>query len=99
MQPKYLPHMIAKQRETNCDVVSGTRYAGEGGVFGWNLTRKITSRGANLLAQLLMNPKCSDLTGSYRLYKRPVFERIIQQVKSKVRNCSVPALRPNSLRA
>lgn len=52
---------------------------------GWDLGRKITSRGANLLAQLLLQPNVSDLTGSYRLYKRAVFDNISREVTSKVR--------------
>jgi dolichol-phosphate mannosyltransferase len=85
MQPKYIPAMVAKQAATQCDVVTGTRYAPGGGVFGWDFTRKLTSRGANLLAQLLLQPHMSDLTGSFRLYKREVFDRVIRQVASKVR--------------
>ena len=30
-----------KQKEGNFDVVSGTRYIGDGGVFGWDLRRKL----------------------------------------------------------
>jgi dolichol-phosphate mannosyltransferase len=29
-----------KQREGNYDLVSGTRYIGDGGVYGWDLKRK-----------------------------------------------------------
>ncbi len=36
--------------------VTGTRYRSGGGVFGWNFKRKLTSRGANLLAQTLLQP-------------------------------------------
>eukprot|EP00892_Ulva_mutabilis_P012691 jgi/Ulvmu1/9795/UM056_0035.1 len=81
--PKYIPDMVTKQRETSCDVVSGTRYKQDGGVYGWDMIRKLTSRGANLLAQLLLQPNASDLTGSFRLYKRSLFERIINEVQSK----------------
>lgn len=84
-QPKYLLPMIERQAATGCDVVTGTRYHAQGGVFGWDLKRKVTSRGANLLAQLLLQPNVTDLTGSFRLYKRQAFENIIHQVHSKVR--------------
>jgi hypothetical protein len=47
-QPKYIPDFIARQTETNADVVTGTRYAQGGGVFGWDFKRKLTSRGANV---------------------------------------------------
>jgi hypothetical protein len=69
---------------TGCDIVTGTRYKAGGGVYGWDMVRKFTSRGANLLAQLLLQPGVSDLTGSFRLYKRCVFEQLIHQVRSKV---------------
>ena len=32
---------IRKQKEGNFDVVSGTRYIGSGGVYGWDLKRKL----------------------------------------------------------
>ena len=46
--PKFIPLMIKKQAEKDYDVVTGTRYAGNGGVYGWDLRRKVTSKGANL---------------------------------------------------
>ncbi|XP_060692298.1 dolichol-phosphate mannosyltransferase subunit 1 isoform X2 [Hemiscyllium ocellatum] len=39
--PKFIPDFIKKQKEGNYDVVSGTRYKGNGGVFGWDLRRKL----------------------------------------------------------
>lgn len=55
-----------KQIGTGADIVTGTRYVKGGGVHGWNLMRKLTSRGANVLAQTLLWPGVSDLTGSFR---------------------------------
>lgn len=43
----------------------------------------ITSRGANLLANLLLNPHVSDLTGSFRLYKKAVLEDLMKSVKGR----------------
>ena len=81
--PKVIPEFIKKQRETGCDVVTGTRYAGDGGIHGWDLNRKLTSRVANFLASTLLAPKASDLTGSYRLYKKDVLEKCLKSVKSR----------------
>eukprot|EP00871_Galdieria_phlegrea_P000299 jgi/Galph1/126/GphlegSOOS_G4851.1 len=81
--PKYIPDLIRKQRVGNYDIVSGTRYRGNGGVYGWNWKRKLTSVGANFLAQMLLKPGVSDLTGSFRLYERQVFETLIRQTTSK----------------
>ncbi|CAN7042314.1 unnamed protein product [Brassica oleracea var. botrytis] len=84
--PKYLPSFIKyvkKQLETNASIVTGTRYVKGGGVHGWNLMRKLTSRGANVLAQTLLWPGVFDLTGSFRLYKKSVLEDVISSCVSK----------------
>ena len=65
-QPKFIPEFIKVQRENDYDIVTGTRYAGGGGVNGWDLKRKVISRGANFLTQMLLRPGVSDLTGSFR---------------------------------
>ena len=70
VQPKFIPEFIKRQQETNCDLVTGTRYLPGGGVYGWDLNRKLTSRVANFLAASLLAPTATDLTGSFRLYKR-----------------------------
>lgn len=81
--PKFLPRMIETQKEGDYDIVTGTRYAGSGGVYGWDLKRKMISRGANLFADIVLRPGVSDLTGSFRLYKREVLENVIASTKSK----------------
>jgi len=81
--PKVIPQFIKKQRETGADIVTGTRYAQNGGVYGWDLNRKLTSRVANFLAATLLAPKASDLTGSFRLYKKDVLEKALKSVKSR----------------
>ena len=81
--PKFLPKMIRMQKQGNCDIVTGTRYAGDGGVYGWDLKRKLVSRGANLFADTVLRPGVSDLTGSFRLYKREVLETVISSTESK----------------
>jgi len=81
--PKYIPEFIKLQKESNLDVVTGTRYVEGGGVFGWDLKRKIVSRGANLLTQILLRPGVSDLTGSFRLYKKEILEKLVTACVSK----------------
>ncbi|KAK7748780.1 dolichol-P-mannose synthesis [Cytospora paraplurivora] len=76
--PKFIPQMIALQKEHDYDIVTGTRYAPGGGVFGWDLKRKLTSKGANIFADTVLRPGVSDLTGSFRLYKRPVLEKLFE---------------------
>ncbi|KAJ3177524.1 dolichol-P-mannose synthesis [Irineochytrium annulatum] len=81
--PKFIAEFVKKQKERDYDVVTGTRYSLGGGVYGWNLKRKLTSRGANFLADLFLTPGVSDLTGSFRLYKKDVLARMIAATKSK----------------
>jgi dolichol-phosphate mannosyltransferase len=64
------------QKAHNLDIVTGTRYrstatpyasdAKPGGVHGWDFKRKLVSKGANFLADTVLNPGVSDLTGSFR---------------------------------
>ena len=69
--------------ETKVDLVTGTRYLPGGGVYGWDLNRKMTSRVANFLAATLLNPSASDLTGSFRLYRKEALKQIMPLVKSR----------------
>lgn len=78
-QPNEIPNFIKKQREGDFDIVTGTRYRHGGGVAGWPFMRKLTSRVANFLATLLLQPGVSDLTGSFRLYRKKVLEDILAE--------------------
>jgi hypothetical protein len=64
--PKFIPQFIRLQQEEDLDIVSGTRYAGGGGVHGWDLKRKLISRGT------LCHAACCVFTEKYMLHK-PVF--------------------------
>ena len=79
--PKFILQMIEVMNSTKAHIVTGTRYRSGGGVAGWDLKRKVISKGANTLASFLLNAGgVSDLTGSFRLYERPVIEEILPQV-------------------
>ncbi|EIM20312.1 hypothetical protein E3Q22_01706 [Wallemia mellicola] len=84
--PKFIPEFIKRQRENDYDIVTGTRYSttqSGGGVYGWDLTRKLISRGANFLALTVLQPGVSDVTGSFRLYKKEVLQELINACQSK----------------
>ncbi|KIJ60097.1 glycosyltransferase family 2 protein [Hydnomerulius pinastri MD-312] len=91
--PKFIPQFIKLQQAYNLDIVTGTRYrststpslseARPGGVHGWDLKRKLVSRGANFLAATVLSPGVSDLTGSFRLYRLPVLRHIITLTQSR----------------
>nr|XP_002131491.1 dolichol-phosphate mannosyltransferase subunit 1 isoform X2 [Ciona intestinalis] len=81
--PKFIPQYIKKQEELDCDIVTGTRYEGEGGVYGWDWKRKLVSRTANFVTQVLLRPGVSDLTGSFRLYRKDVLKQLVGLCVSK----------------
>jgi len=82
--PKFIPEMIRIQATNDYDIVTGTRYASDGGgVYGWDLKRKLISKGANIFADTLLRPGVSDLTGSFRLYKKDMLQDVITKVQSK----------------
>ncbi|XP_070574179.1 dolichol-phosphate mannosyltransferase subunit 1-like isoform X2 [Ptychodera flava] len=81
--PKFIPEFIEKQKEKSYDIISGTRYIGSGGVHGWDFRRKLISRTANFIAQFLLRPGASDLTGSFRLYKKSVLQKLVDSCVSK----------------
>lgn len=77
--PKKLIQLIKSHDQTESCVVLGTRYAKEGVIIGWNFCRKLISRVANTLAKTILIIKASDVTGSYRIYSRSMFQRIIEK--------------------
>lgn len=81
--PKFIPQMIQLMDSRKVEIVTGTRYRRGGGVAGWDWFRKLTSKTANFLADFLLNPGVSDLTGSFRLYERSALEAVLPLVQSK----------------
>ncbi|KAL9112136.1 MAG: hypothetical protein Q9227_003513 [Pyrenula ochraceoflavens] len=84
--PKFIPKFIEIQKKTGCDIVTGTRYrsTGElaGGVHGWDIKRKMTSVGANIISDVVLAPGVSDITGSFRLYKKRRLVEVVDRVQS-----------------
>lgn len=81
---KFIPEMIHVQAAKDYDIVTGSRYSREGGgVYGWDLKKKFVSKGANIFADTMLRPGVSDLTGSFKLYKKDVLEKVIAKVQSK----------------
>ena len=81
--PKFIPQFIARQKASGTDIVTGTRYRPAGGVYGWDLRRKLMSRVANYLAQVALRPGVSDLTGSFRLYRKEALAACVHLTRSK----------------
>lgn len=59
--------------------MSGTQYSGNGGIYGWDLMRKLISRGANFVNQVLLCPGALDFTGSFRMNKKEVLRKLVER--------------------
>jgi len=81
--PKFIAQFISKQKERDYDIVTGTRYVSNGGVWGWGVYRKLVSRVANYVADTVLGLGVSDLTGSFRLYKKSVLKDLMSRCQSK----------------
>ncbi len=74
--PKYIPQMIDKADECDCDIVIGSRYVKGGSLDEtWGIGRKLLSWWANsIYVRLILGTKAKDATGGFRLWKREVLE-------------------------
>ncbi len=82
---KILPEMIGYAKEY--DVVVGSRYVKGGGVKDWSLFRRIASRGAALLANILINIKIRDNGSGYFIVKKKVYKRAKSKLYNKGYRC------------
>ena len=98
-QPKALKdfYKVLKSRLNGEDslnnlVISSTRYNKGGKVVNWSTKRILISKLANFFGRTVLNIKCSDITGSYRLYSRDVFTKIARKTKSNGFNFQLEAI-------
>lgn len=77
-------------------VVVGSRYIDNGRIIGWGLKRKIMSKTANLLAQLLLRLPVRDYTSGYRCYSLEILEAILPSLKSQGFEIQIDTLREAS---
>ncbi len=76
--PEVLPKLLETALEENADIVVASRYTRGGGVEGWSTIRKIISRGATLIAKLLL-PQArltSDPMSGFFLFRREIIEGV-----------------------
>lgn len=70
-----LPQMLSTAEE-GFDIVCGSRYMRGGHQFGGPLLKKTLSRLAGLSLHWIMRIPTHDITNSYKLYRRSIFEAI-----------------------
>jgi dolichol-phosphate mannosyltransferase len=72
--PTDLSRLLAASE--HADLVLGSRYVAGGGVTDWGPTRRLISAGGSAYARLVLGVAIRDLTGGFKVFRRPVLERI-----------------------
>lgn len=72
--PADLPRLLSAAGEA--DLVLGSRYVPGGGVRDWGPIRRLISRGGCAYARTLLGVEVRDLTGGFKVFRRPVLEQI-----------------------
>jgi dolichol-phosphate mannosyltransferase len=72
--PADLPRLLAAA--DRADLVLGSRYIDGGGVADWGPTRRLISRGGSAYARAMLGVGIHDLTGGFKVFRRPVLETI-----------------------
>jgi len=76
--PEVLPKLLDKALKEKADIVVASRYTQGGRVEGWGFIRKIISKGATLIAKILLPQarRTSDPMSGYFLFRREIVEGI-----------------------
>ena len=72
--PADLPRLL--EAAQGADLVLGSRYVDGGGVADWGAVRRAISRGGSAYARTLLGVRVRDLTGGFKVFRRPVLEAI-----------------------
>ena len=80
--PGALRELIEAHDKSHNMVVFSSRYMKGGRIIGWTWRRKIVSAVANKLAKVILGIPNSDVTGSFRVYSRTVFEQICERSRA-----------------
>ncbi|MFF0145822.1 dolichol-phosphate mannosyltransferase [Amycolatopsis sulphurea] len=72
--PEDLPRLLAAAEDADLSI--GSRYVPGGSTVNWPLRRQLLSRGANLYSRFALGLKVADMTAGYRVYRRPVLEKL-----------------------
>jgi dolichol-phosphate mannosyltransferase len=79
---RLLPKMLEHLRTSDCDVVVGSRYMEAGGVEDWDKSRRLISRVATNLAQVLLKARLTDPMSGFFMLKRSAFDRSVRRLSS-----------------
>ncbi len=74
--PQLIKNMVNLITTDEAEVVIGSRYLKGGSSKNWPMYRKIISKGANIIANLILNTKIKDVTSGYRAFKSTALRQL-----------------------
>jgi dolichol-phosphate mannosyltransferase len=90
--PEVLSDMVKRASE-GIDVVVASRYIPGGGASDWSFSRRMVSRGANLLTKIFLRVPVKDATSGYRLISQRAIKGLFEyQLSSKGYSFQVESL-------
>ncbi len=90
--PEVLSEMVKRASE-GIDVVIASRYIPGGGAIDWSFSRRLVSRGANLLTKIFLRVPVKDATSGYRLISQRAITGLFEyQLSSKGYSFQVESL-------
>jgi dolichol-phosphate mannosyltransferase len=69
--PSQIPELRREARERKLDLLVASRYLARSEIHNWPLSRRLFSKGSNLLARTLLGVPIADYTNGYRVYSLP----------------------------
>ena len=78
-----LPKMLEKLKESNLDVVVGSRYVEGGSVEGWDGRRQLISRVAGRAARLVTKADLKDPMSGFFLMRRQAFDEVVRNLSQQ----------------
>lgn len=81
--PADLPRLMAAMQKEHADLVVASRYVKGGGTVGWPWRRRLTSRGAILLARWLLPIKVRDPLSGFALFRRSALEGVRSELSAR----------------
>ena len=75
-----LPQMLERLKESDLDIVIGSRYLGGESVVGWDMRRQLISRVAGRAARFVVKVDLKDPMSGFFLMRRQAFDEVVRHL-------------------
>ena len=90
--PQDISRLVESAKKGN-DVVIGSRYVKGGNARNWPLKRRLISRFANVIANIIIGRRTRDCTSGFRCYSRIYIENVLGNLHSTTYEIQIETLR------